>query len=258
MRIFISYSSPQRGVAEEVALSLAGYGHDVFFDRSLLQPGDEYDRRLWEEIARADVLVFLISPASVARGSYARTELRFAQQKWSHPAGHVLPVVVEPVVPLVRIPAYLRAVTLLTPAGNVAAEIAAQVATMRQVPRLPAPGRVEFLDKAVAAQRRAMRARARTAVGTALVGECAVGLAYSWGGGAAESWPIALFAGLVVAALAGVPLRDREVRRQKIDALVLLRQELDWCLHEAGPIPEPRCETAERQFERYHAVLLGV
>ena len=122
MDIFISYASEQRATAEEIALALREEGHQVFFDRSELPEGDAYNARIREAIRACDLLLFLVSPEAVADGRYTLTELKFAEEKWASPAGHVLPVMVRPTEPA-AIPAYLRAVVVLRPAGNVAAEV---------------------------------------------------------------------------------------------------------------------------------------
>jgi hypothetical protein len=44
-----------------------------------------------------------------------------AKKRWRHPGGHVLPVMVAP-TPKEAIPAYLRAVTILEPRGDVVAK----------------------------------------------------------------------------------------------------------------------------------------
>ena len=72
---------------------------------------------------------FLISDNSVTESSYALTELAFAQKKWPHPAEVVIPVMVRR-TGYERIPNYLKAVTVLEPRGNVAAEIADEVAKL--------------------------------------------------------------------------------------------------------------------------------
>ncbi len=93
--IFLSYSSSQSDVATRIELSLAGDGHAVFRDRSALPPGESFDARIRAAIEDSDLFIFLISPESVSEGRYTLTELKFAEQKWSHPAGHVLPVFVR-------------------------------------------------------------------------------------------------------------------------------------------------------------------
>lgn len=122
VNVFISYASERRAVSEEIALALRGEGHEVFFDRTELPEGDAYNRAIREAIGDCDLVVFLVSPESVAAGRYTLTELKFVEQKWRSPAGRVLPVLVQP-TDAAQIPAYLRAVVLLRPHGSVAAEV---------------------------------------------------------------------------------------------------------------------------------------
>jgi len=56
-------------------------------------------------------------------------ELAWAQKRWLEPAGHVLPVMVEP-TDLDRIPDYLANLTILFPHGNVEAEVSAAISGM--------------------------------------------------------------------------------------------------------------------------------
>ena len=127
MKIFLSYASEQRAVAEPLALALEADGHDVFFDRHDLPVGGSYHDRIRDAIDDADRYVFLVSPESVEPGSYALTELSLAQARWPRPSGRVLPVMAAP-TPFDRLPPYLGAVTVLQPKGNLAAEVAAQFA----------------------------------------------------------------------------------------------------------------------------------
>ena len=127
--IFLSYSSPQSETATRIELSLKGEGHSVFRDRSALPPGESFDARILAAIEESDLFIFLISRESILEGRYTLTELKFAEQKWGHPAGHVLPVLTEP-IPKEAIPEFLRAVTMLQPRGDLAAEVAAEVDRM--------------------------------------------------------------------------------------------------------------------------------
>ena len=126
MDIFISYASEQRTLAEEIALALRAEGHEAFFDRTELPEGDAYNARIREAVNSCDLLIFLVSPEAVSSGRYTLTELRFAEEKWPSPTGRVLPVIAQP-TPNAQIPAYLRAVSILRPAGSVAAEVVAAV-----------------------------------------------------------------------------------------------------------------------------------
>jgi hypothetical protein len=127
VKIFLSYSSKDRELVEPVALALNAEAHDVFFDREDLPAGDEYDARIRKAIEASHLFVFFISPNSLRAGSYTLTELGIASRKWEHPKGRVLPVVLKG-MPFEQIPAYLKAVTLLEPKGNVAADVADTVA----------------------------------------------------------------------------------------------------------------------------------
>jgi hypothetical protein len=122
LNIFLSYASEQRDTAEAVHLGLQGAGHAVFFDRDALPASGNYLARIAREIGRADLLVFLVSPQSVAAGRYTLSELDVARRRWPHPQGRVLPVMVAP-TPMASVPAYLRAVTVLEPRGNLVADV---------------------------------------------------------------------------------------------------------------------------------------
>src|SRR5262245_60702778 len=127
--IFLSYPSSLEETAARIELSLKGEGYAVFRDRSALPPGESYDARIQAAVEESDLFVFLITAESVSPGRYTLTELKFAEQRWGHPAGRVLPVMAEP-TPMESIPTFLRAVTILKPQGNLVAEITAEVRRM--------------------------------------------------------------------------------------------------------------------------------
>lgn len=129
MRVFISYASEDRELAEQVHLALIGSGYSTFFDKESLPPSGDYHTRIREAVARSDAFVYLISSHSVAPGSYALTELKYARAKWPHPKDRVLPVVTE-AISFEKIPVYLKAVTVLEPEGNVAAEVVVALSQM--------------------------------------------------------------------------------------------------------------------------------
>jgi hypothetical protein len=124
--IFLSYPSSLGETAERIELSLKGEGYAVFRDRSALPPGESFDARIRAAVEESDLFVFLITPESVSPGHYTLTELKFAEQRWVHPAGRVLPVMAES-TPIESVPAVLQAVTILKPQGNLVAEVAAEV-----------------------------------------------------------------------------------------------------------------------------------
>ncbi len=124
--IFLSYASAQRKMAEEIFYSLANNGHMVFFDRTNLPPGLEYNTAINTAIKNSDVFIFLVSPDAVAEGHFTLSELKFAQEKWPAANGCLLPVMSEPTA-FNQIPAYAQSVTILIPAGNLTAEVSAEV-----------------------------------------------------------------------------------------------------------------------------------
>jgi hypothetical protein len=134
MRIFLSHASEDREKAEEIALALEGEGHDVFFDRTDLESGADYNAVIRKRVADADLFLFLITPASIDEGSYTLTELRMAREKWAHPKERVIPIMLEP-TPLDLLPAYVRAVTVLDPEGDFVAEVAAHVSRRSRMRR---------------------------------------------------------------------------------------------------------------------------
>lgn len=114
---------------ESVCYELQAEGHEVFFDKEDLPPGRGYNELIRSAIENCDLFIFMISPESVAKGRYTLTELKIAAKKWPNPAGHVLPVMLVP-TSFDEIPAYLKAVTVLSPEGNLTAEIAIEIADL--------------------------------------------------------------------------------------------------------------------------------
>jgi len=146
MRIFISYAHEDARLAEELAVRLQQEDHEVYFDRTSLQPGQGYDRELRALIRKAELMVFLVSPDSVETGRYTLSELRFARERWPNPNGKVLPVMARPTLPD-QIPAFLAALGILEGHGNLPAEVVAEVAGLaasrrRRVSRLALSGAV--------------------------------------------------------------------------------------------------------------------
>lgn len=126
MQIFLSHSAADGLQAEQVYLALQELGHEVFFDRSSLPTGESFNDRIRSAIQECEVFVFLVTRNSLREGSYCLTELKFIEERWPHPRGRVLPVMLEP-LRSTELPPYLRAVTYLEPRGSVAAETAEAV-----------------------------------------------------------------------------------------------------------------------------------
>ena len=144
MKIFLSYPSAHKDTAANICYELQAEGHDVFFDREDLPAGQSYNAKIRKAIEASDLVIFLITPDAVAPGRYTLTELKLTRVKWPNPDGHLLPVMLEP-TPFGDLPPYLGAVTVLTPEGNVAAEILMEIARFEAVstssPEAPEPER---------------------------------------------------------------------------------------------------------------------
>jgi len=148
LNIFLSYSAAEDNIAEQVYFTLTTSGHQVFFDRTNLPPGDEFDSAILSAIRQSDLFIFLISPDSIAEGRYTRTELRFAREMWPNPVGHVLPVLVKE-TDFSKIPNYLKAITILEPEGHIPAEVSATVNDLAQglSPKETVAGQVETIKR---------------------------------------------------------------------------------------------------------------
>ncbi len=107
-------------------MALRSRGHEVFFDRDDLPPGESYHDQIASAIACCHLVVFVISEKAVSEGRYTLSELEMVRKRWPNPSRRVLPVLIDS-LPLDQIPAYLKEVTLLEPSGNVAADVAAKV-----------------------------------------------------------------------------------------------------------------------------------
>jgi hypothetical protein len=144
MRVFLSYDDTRRDVAERLALGLRAAGHEVFFDQDSLPAGTSYDDRIRNAILRSHLFVFLVSAESVRKGAYALTELDIAEQRWPHPTGRLLPVLLDE-TPIASLPPYVRAVSVLQPKGDVVGD------TLHATARLIGERRKRTLRRAGAA-----------------------------------------------------------------------------------------------------------
>jgi len=125
MKVFISYAKQDVELAESVAIRLQQAGQSVFFDRSDIPTGSSFDAIIRQQIARADFLIFLASPDSLARGAYALTELTFFKARFRTPDDRVLTVLLRN-QPLNELPPYLRSVSIPNIEGDLLAEVTAK------------------------------------------------------------------------------------------------------------------------------------
>ncbi|MEJ0100675.1 MAG: SUMF1/EgtB/PvdO family nonheme iron enzyme [Pseudomonadota bacterium] len=122
MRLFLSYASQDRAVADSIREALAAQGHQVFFDRDSLPPGASFDDRIHDAIYRCDLFIALLSPDAVDAGSYTLNEIGMAAQLWPNASFRVLPVMLKP-TSFDALPPYLKSVTVLQTDGNLAAAV---------------------------------------------------------------------------------------------------------------------------------------
>jgi formylglycine-generating enzyme required for sulfatase activity len=123
VRIFLSYASQDRPSAEAINRALLEQGHDVFFDREDLPPGEEFHTRIRRAIEKADLFVFLVSEDAIDSGSYTLNELEIAEKSLKRASGRLLPVLLQPTA-IERLPALVKSVTVLDSPGNVPAAVA--------------------------------------------------------------------------------------------------------------------------------------
>jgi hypothetical protein len=131
MKVFLSHATEDSQTAAGICQALRGAGHTVFFDADDLPPGGDYHTRIRDAIALSDAFVFVLSPQAQKPGKYTLSELKFAKQRWERPAGHVLPVMIEP-VEWKLIDPWLASVTVLRPSGNAATETADALAHLAE------------------------------------------------------------------------------------------------------------------------------
>jgi hypothetical protein len=148
MRIFLSYASEDRPRIEPIRFALAEQGHDVFYDREDLKPGESFDSKIRAAIERSDLFVCFLTPHTVDAGSYTLNELAVAERMWPLADGRVLPVILAD-VPRADIPAYLRSVTCLTPVGNITASVSDAVHTLAQIHKRRRQRRIAILAVAI-------------------------------------------------------------------------------------------------------------
>ncbi|MEM9447988.1 MAG: toll/interleukin-1 receptor domain-containing protein [Cyanobacteria bacterium P01_E01_bin.6] len=80
-KVFISYRSkpPDSDLAEEFYQSLSTAGHEVFMAAESIRLGDNWSRRIDEELERCDYFVLLLSPQS-ATSEMVTEEVRRAKE----------------------------------------------------------------------------------------------------------------------------------------------------------------------------------
>jgi hypothetical protein len=77
-KVFISYSRKDIDFADRLDAALKARGFETFIDRSDIYAFEKWRKRVEELIARADTVVFVLSPDAVRPGSVALQEVGFA------------------------------------------------------------------------------------------------------------------------------------------------------------------------------------
>ncbi|MCE6999105.1 TIR domain-containing protein [Saccharothrix sp. S26] len=79
-KVFLSYATPDRELADEVFAWLRDAGHDVFLDRDRrrgIELGEDWKPRLYRELRRGDAVVCLLTPAYL-RSTWCTAEIAIA------------------------------------------------------------------------------------------------------------------------------------------------------------------------------------
>jgi hypothetical protein len=93
MRVFISHSSADRGLARELAARLSEDGAEAWSDENLF-PGDNWGLELGKALEQSDAMVVLISPEA-AKSEWVRHEIAYAV-KSPRFENRLIPVQVRP------------------------------------------------------------------------------------------------------------------------------------------------------------------
>jgi WD40 repeat protein len=82
-KVFLSYATPDKALAEDVHSWLTDAGHDVFFDRDQRRGiglGEDWKQRLYRELRRVDAVVSLVSPHYIA-STWCTAEVAIADSR---------------------------------------------------------------------------------------------------------------------------------------------------------------------------------
>jgi TIR domain len=113
MKIYLSYATPDREFAKQLASHLTRRGYDVWDPETELLPGENYGLKLGKALRDSRAMVVLLSPDSVKSGSVTR-DIEYAVTNRSY-EGRVFPVLVRPTD---GIPWILRELGILHTSGR--------------------------------------------------------------------------------------------------------------------------------------------
>jgi hypothetical protein len=93
--VFISYAQQDADIARQLTRALNDSGiADVFFDRAALRPGSNWHLEVANALERANVMVVLVSPESMA-SEWVRQEINLALTSPRF-EGRVVPIEIRP------------------------------------------------------------------------------------------------------------------------------------------------------------------
>ncbi|MGH3999157.1 MAG: toll/interleukin-1 receptor domain-containing protein, partial [Pseudonocardiaceae bacterium] len=80
-RVFVSYATPDRAIADEVASWLHAAGHEPFLDHDLrngISVGEDWEQRLYDELRRVDAVIGVVTSSFLA-STWCSAELATAR-----------------------------------------------------------------------------------------------------------------------------------------------------------------------------------
>lgn len=126
--VFISYSNKDRAFVERLARDLDAQGLDVFYDQRI-QPGESWAESLSRAIGRAEFLLVVLSPDSVA-SPWVLQETSIGLAREAEGQAQVIPLLLAPC----DIPAALAAKTYASFDADYAAGLQRVLAVLKQQP----------------------------------------------------------------------------------------------------------------------------
>ncbi|HEY6327779.1 MAG TPA: toll/interleukin-1 receptor domain-containing protein [Blastocatellia bacterium] len=120
MRVYISYSTKDEPIADQVVSALQRAGIDAWYGKREILPGDNWGEKIAEGLRASDAMVILLSPDSL-QSQQARWELEYALGSATY-SNRLITVLVgqEDQFPEDRVPWILRKLKVVRLAGSVA------------------------------------------------------------------------------------------------------------------------------------------
>lgn len=81
--VFVSYAKEDEDAVTKVVKELGRYCIVPWFDKFLLLPGDEWERRIEEAIEKCDYFLLFLSAGTIRRNGYKNREFRLAENEAS-------------------------------------------------------------------------------------------------------------------------------------------------------------------------------